>query len=151
MHQNCLICERIAMIQKGSNPYFVRELSTGYVVIGDHQFHRGYTLFLCKIHVAELHELESEFRNRFLREMGVVAEAVWRAFHPAKLNYELLGNSDPHLHWHIFPRYKDDPDPKRPVWLIGKDIRQAEGVKPNEAELDDLKKRLSQVLARLLI
>ncbi len=148
---NCLICERIDFIKKGTNPYFVKELETGYVVIGDHQFYRGYTLLLCKIHANELHELDTLFRQKFLEEMSVVAEAVFRAFRPMKLNYELLGNTDQHLHWHIFPRYENDPDPKRPIWLTGKDIRQAEGVKPNREELDDLKKQLSRCLRKLLI
>ncbi len=31
----CLICDRINMIKAGTNPYFVKELETGYVVIGD--------------------------------------------------------------------------------------------------------------------
>ena len=38
------------MIQNGTNPYFVKELHTGYVVIGDNQHFRGYTLFLYKHH-----------------------------------------------------------------------------------------------------
>ncbi|HIV12129.1 MAG TPA: HIT family protein, partial [Candidatus Pullilachnospira stercoravium] len=42
----CLVCERIAMIKNGENPYFVKELETGYVVIGDHQHFYGYSLFL---------------------------------------------------------------------------------------------------------
>lgn len=42
----CFICERIGMIQKGTNPYFVKELETGYVVIGDHQHFKGYTCFI---------------------------------------------------------------------------------------------------------
>jgi diadenosine tetraphosphate (Ap4A) HIT family hydrolase len=33
------------------------------------------------------------------------------------LNYELLGNQVPHLHWHLFPRYDADPDALKPVWL----------------------------------
>ena len=41
---NCMICERIEWIKAGKNPYFVRELNTGYVVIGDHQRIKGYTL-----------------------------------------------------------------------------------------------------------
>jgi hypothetical protein len=36
---------------------------------------------------------------------------------PHKLNYELLGNQVPHLHWHLFPRYLDDPQRLQPVWL----------------------------------
>lgn len=56
----CLICDRIEMIKAGTNPYFVRELETGYVVLGDHQYFKGYTLFLCKEHKQELFELETE-------------------------------------------------------------------------------------------
>lgn len=41
----CLICQRIELIKAGENPYFVRELETGYVVIGDHLYFEGYTLF----------------------------------------------------------------------------------------------------------
>ena len=33
----CLICERIREITENKNPYFVKEMTTGYVVIGDHQ------------------------------------------------------------------------------------------------------------------
>ena len=57
-----------------------------------------------------------ETRSRFLEEMAIVAEAVFRAFAPRKLNYEMLGNSVAHAHWHIFPRYTDDPNPAWPVW-----------------------------------
>lgn len=44
----CFICDRIKMVNNGTNPYFVKELQTGYVVIGDNQHFKGYTLFLCK-------------------------------------------------------------------------------------------------------
>jgi len=104
----CLVCDRINLIKNGTNPFFVEELKTGYVVMGDHQLFKGYTLFLCKEHKYELHDLESEFRQRYLWEMSVVAEAVFKAFRPKKINYELLGNTDHHMHWHIFPRHKDD-------------------------------------------
>ncbi len=58
---NCMVCERIARIKQGKNPYFVRELETGYVVLGDYQRFKGYTLFLCKEHATELHFLENGF------------------------------------------------------------------------------------------
>ena len=44
----CLICDRIKMIKEDRNPYFVKELKTGYVVIGDHQHFKGYTLFYAR-------------------------------------------------------------------------------------------------------
>lgn len=142
----CEICKRIELIKKGINPYFVKELKTGYVVLGDHQFYRGYTIFLCKTHVPELHELEHDFMMQFLEEMAKTAKAVWNAFHPVKLNYELLGNTDRHLHWHIFPRYKDDPKPKLPVWVIPHDIRHADSQKPTSVQLQELKTALIKYL-----
>ena len=61
----CLICDRIELIKAGENPYFVKELETGYVVIGDHQYFEGYTLFLAKEHVTELHHLHPTVKFRF--------------------------------------------------------------------------------------
>lgn len=149
-HSGCEICKRIKLIQKNKNPYLVKELTTGYVVIGDHQFYRGYTLLLCKRHTTELHKLPVKFKKQFLLEMSLVAEAVFKAFSPEKLNYELLGNSDPHLHWHIFPRYKNDPAPERTIWTIDKSIRNSEATRPSEQELIDLKSKLSRALEKLL-
>lgn len=77
---NCEICRRIKMIEEGTNPYFVAELETGYVVIGDHQYFEGYTLFLSKKHVTELHYLQTDFKRKFLEEMCLVNEAVALAF-----------------------------------------------------------------------
>lgn len=61
----CLICERIELIKKGRNKYFVTELETGYVVIGDHQYFEGYTLFLSNVHKHELHELNRGDKENF--------------------------------------------------------------------------------------
>ena len=105
----CLICDRIEMIKNGTNPYFVKELETGYVVIGDNQHFYGYSLFLYKNHdYTELFQLDMEERTKFMKEMSIVAEAASRAFHPEKMNYELLGMGDAHLHWHLYPRRKGD-------------------------------------------
>jgi len=143
----CLICERIELIKKERNPFFVKELETGYVVLGDHQLFRGYTLFLCKKHIGELHDLDREFRDTFLREMSSVGEAVFHAFSPRKLNYELLGNSDPHLHWHIFPRHKDDSDPTKPVWCTPQQVR--ESVTMSDTELLNARNSLLKHLSML--
>ncbi len=148
---SCLICVRIDLIKNNTNPWFVKELETGYVVLGDHQFFRGYALFLCKEHVFELHELETNFKKQFLEEMSIVAEAVYCAFKPKKLNYELLGNGDPHLHWHIFPRHSDDLLPNKPIWQIDKDLRSAENQKPSPEELEKLKKIFSIELEKILV
>ena len=148
--EDCLICERIAAIRNGTNPYFVRELETGYVVMGDQQRIKGYTLFLCKRHAYELHELDPEYRDKFLHEMALVSEAVYRAFQPDKLNYSLLGvGRGLHMHWHIHPRRQGDTPLPGPVWQLGKELTD-ERYNPSEAELNELKNQLNYALDDLL-
>lgn len=82
---------------------------------------------------------------------SIVAEAVYNAFHPDKLNYELLGvGNAEHMHWHIFPRQKGDTPQQGPVWRIGKAEMNAEKYKPSDQELVELKKILNQELNKLL-
>lgn len=143
----CFICDRIDMIKNKSNPYFVKELETGYVVIGDNQHFRGYTLFLCKEHTTELFYLEDTFKTKFLNEMTLVAEAVSKAFGAVKMNYELLGNGDTHLHWHLFPRVSGDlgehgNNGKGPVWWYPMDKMYSDDNRPTDEELKRMKQKL---------
>ncbi len=146
----CLICDRIDMIKKGTNPYFVTELETGYVVIGDHQHFKGYTLFLCKEHVTELHFLPNDYKLLHLKEMSLVSEAVYHVFKPEKLNIESLGNGDSHLHWHLFPRVTGDTPTKGPVWLLPFEELFGEANRPKAEELERMKHDLRTEIDRLL-
>lgn len=147
----CLICERIEMIKKGTNPYFVMELETGYVVIGDHQHFKGYTLFLCKEHITELHYLSNEVKMKFLEEMSIVAEAVFNVFKPEKMNYELLGNGDAHVHWHLFPRNEGDTPVRGPVWWLPKDEMFDDRNCPSQEELEEMVGALKEEIIKLLM
>lgn len=147
----CLICDRIEQIKNGTNPYFVAELETGYVVLGDHQLIEGYTLFLCKQHTTELFHLDASFRQKYLMEMSAVAEAVSLAFNAEKINYELLGNGDTHLHWHLFPRKSGDLGSygmkgKGPVWWIPPDVFYNDANRPSTEFLEALKDKLKAEL-----
>ena len=146
----CLICERIGQIERGENPYFVCALSTGYVVLGDHQRFEGYTLFLCKRHVTELYQLPWGFRTRFLQEMSLVAEAVAAVYHPEKMNYELLGNGDTHLHWHLFPRVSGDTPQPGPVWWLPREEMWNDAYRPSREQLAERTKQLQEEIERKL-
>lgn len=152
----CLICDRIEMIKNGTNPYFVKELETGYAVIGDFQHFRGYTLFLYKHHgdKTELFHLEPAERAKFMYEMSLVAEAAAKAFGAEKMNYELLGMGDAHLHWHLFPRREGDIGTrgnkgKGPVWCMPFEEMYAECNRPTDEELADMKQKLLTELDKL--
>lgn len=103
-----------------------------------------------KQHSTEIHFLEPEFRKKFLWEMSVVAEAVYHAFQPDKLNYELLGVGNAvHMHWHFFPRRHGDTPNPGPVWRIGSAEMNAEEYRPSEKELEEKKRKLKEALERL--
>lgn len=151
----CLICDRIEMIRENRNPWFVKELETGYVVMGDNQHFRGYTLFLCKEHKTELFHLSPDRKLKFLEEMSLVAEAVANAFGADKMNYELLGNGDTHLHWHLFPRVSGDLENygnngKGPVWWYPREKMYSADNRPTQAQLEGLKAQLAKELDKLL-
>lgn len=146
----CLICERIGQIERGENLYFVCALSTGYVVLGDHQRFQGYTLFLCKRHVTELYQLPWGFRTRFLQEMSLVAEAVAAVYRPEKMNYELLGNGDTHLHWHLFPRVSGDTPQPGPVWWLPREEMWNDAYRPSCEQLAKRTKQLREEIERRL-
>lgn len=151
----CMICERIQMIKSGTNPYFVKELDTGYVVIGDNQHFKGYTLFLLKEHAAELYELSDGIKEKFLLEMTLTAEAAAKAFGAEKMNYECLGNGETHLHWHLFPRVEGDlegfgANGKGPVWWYPREKMYSDDTKPSAAELEKMKHSLRLELEKLI-
>lgn len=151
----CLICDRIEMIKSGTNPYFVKELETGYVVIGDHQHFKGYTLFLCKQHKTELFYLDKEYSSKFMNEMVLVAEAVKNAFGAEKINYECLGQGDAHLHWHISPRRMGDIESYGnkgvgPIWWYPMEKMYDDANRPTEPELKELKDTLLNELNKLI-
>lgn len=87
------------------------------VLLGPWQYYQGYCLVVLRQHASELFQLSRQVRQAYLEEITLSAQALADCFAPRKLNYELLGNQVPHLHCHLFPRYENDPDHLKPVWL----------------------------------
>jgi diadenosine tetraphosphate (Ap4A) HIT family hydrolase len=85
---------------------------------------RGYCLVIWRgRHVAEPTELDDDEADGYWREVLAVARAVEDQYQPYKLNIEMLGNTTPHLHTHIRPRYRHDPAPFGPLPHDGTYIR----------------------------
>ena len=109
----CAICRIVA---DKDNPFRICELAMSVVGLNPNQRFRGYTFVTCKKHVTELYHLPLDERVQFCQEMIEVAAALDEVFHPDKINYELLGNRSPHLHWHLIPRYRNDSLWGHPIW-----------------------------------
>ncbi len=94
-------------------------MMSGWAVIGDVQFLPGYCLLLPDPVVASLNDLNADERVRFLSEMTLIGDALLEVTGASRINYEILGNSEPELHAHIFPRFRDEPADRiqRPAWF----------------------------------
>jgi diadenosine tetraphosphate (Ap4A) HIT family hydrolase len=87
---------------------------------------RGYTLVIWRgRHVVEPYELTEHEASAYWREVLTVARALATHYQPIKMNYQTLGNTVPHLHTHLLPRFVEDPAPGRPFPLLPQDGAEA--------------------------
>jgi len=113
------IAERVARARAGVNDSVVCRVPSGWVVMGDVQFLPGYCMLLADPVVPSLNDLDAPARTAFLADMARVGDAVLAVTGALRINYEILGNVDPELHAHVFPRFAHEPDGQRlkPVWF----------------------------------
>lgn len=117
--------DRIGAALRGENPTVMARLPGSIAVVGDVQWLPGYCVLLSEDpSVQRLSDLAREERLAFLDSMACLGEAVeqvCRELDPAfrRVNLEILGNTDPFLHAHVWPRYDWEPSDivGRPVWL----------------------------------
>lgn len=114
-----LIHRRVDEARRGENPRVIARMGSGWAVMGDAQFLRGYSLLLPDPVVPHLNALEGAARTRFLDDMAALGDAVLKVTGAVRINYEMLGNLEPALHAHVFPRFADEPAELRtkPVWF----------------------------------
>ncbi len=105
--------------------------------------HKGHLEVILLRHEEDLTTLTDDEREAFFDDMIYVAEVLKQVLRPDVVNYQLLGNWVPHLHWHIYPRFRNDPDFGNPMAIPLRD----EPFEPQvlaEAETDALRRELSQ-------
>jgi diadenosine tetraphosphate (Ap4A) HIT family hydrolase len=71
-------------------------------------------------HVAEPTELTAEESPQYWAEVLFVARQLARHYRPAQTNYEIHGNTVPHLHTHVLMRYLNDSPPGKPLPWVNK-------------------------------
>lgn len=76
----------------------------------------GYCIVVWRLgHVAEPTDLDPGQASLYWSEVMAAGRAVRARFSPVKMNYQTLGNTVPHLHTHVIPRYRDDAAPGGPI------------------------------------
>jgi diadenosine tetraphosphate (Ap4A) HIT family hydrolase len=111
----CPMCERLS---QDENPHGARFFAGrwGDAYFGRRPVRPGYAYVIWNgRHVAEPTELDPEELAGFWADVATAARAIEGRFQPLKMNWMALGNSVPHLHVHLVPRYRTDPSPGGPV------------------------------------
>lgn len=98
--------------------HFIADLGLSKAYLHDDQFFTGWTVVVFQRHATELFHLAPTERIQLMEEVNTVAKALAQTYGAKKINYELLGNQLPHIHWHIIPRLTNDPAPLEPVWRV---------------------------------
>ena len=105
----CAICARGVPLD------LLVELPSTWVTAAPEAPLPDYVCVVSKIHVNEPFELRGEARHAFWDDVSTVAEAIQRVTGSPKNNYEIHGNTIPHLHLHLYPRFPGDPYEGTPI------------------------------------
>jgi diadenosine tetraphosphate (Ap4A) HIT family hydrolase len=115
----CPLCADVEL-QENRYSFLVARLTTANLRLSKNQYARGYCVLVHREHATEFDQLSPEKQAAFMRDLVRAGNAIASVFKPIKMNYQLLGNAIPHLHWHIVPRYYGDPAPGRPLNPTGR-------------------------------
>jgi diadenosine tetraphosphate (Ap4A) HIT family hydrolase len=113
------------------------------VVLADEPDYPGFLRVILDAHVKEMTDLPAAEQQALLHVVLATEAALREVMAPDKINLASLGNVVPHLHWHVIPRFADDPHFPNPIW--GERKREAPHVVPA-----DLGTQLAATLSRRL-
>jgi len=141
-----LIADAVAIARRGANDKVIARMASGWAVMGDVQFLPGYCVLLPDPVVPTLNDLNESRRDEYLRDMVRLGDAMLRVTSAERINYEILGNSAPELHAHLFPRYATEPPDLRtgPVWFYDWEAAPPFDPVTHRPLLDALRKALGE-------
>ena len=134
---DCPVCRSV-----GADPA-VAELEVSRLMMDEQAPMRGYAWLAVRRHVIELHDLTDDEGTAFMRDVRRASRAIATVTGAVKMNYEVHGNTVPHLHLHVFPRYPGDPWEGKPI-----DPRMVKEPVYAPGEFERLRERVSAELAR---
>lgn len=101
------------------------------VIRVDEPGYPGFCRVIWNSHVREMSDLDAADRAHCMAVVFGVEQALRKLMHPDKINVASLGNMVAHVHWHVIPRFADDPHFPQPVWgLRQREISEARTVDP---------------------
>jgi diadenosine tetraphosphate (Ap4A) HIT family hydrolase len=103
----------VEQARAGMHHALICRVPSGWVVLCEMQYLSGYCIQLPDPVVPDLNALDLEQRTQYLLDMSMIGDALMEVTGAYRINYAIMGNSDPALHAHIVPRYLTEPEPYR--------------------------------------
>ena len=103
-HPECMYCNHDERLDKLMIE--IGQLSVSTLYLFREQTYRGRVLVALNGHAREIFELPEDTRNSLVADVAKAANAVQQAFNPGKINYGAYGDTMPHVHFHIVPKYE---------------------------------------------
>ncbi|MFP4478699.1 MAG: HIT family protein [Candidatus Izemoplasmatales bacterium] len=112
--QNCPVCNNSPMAEGMDD---IGELDHSFVTVDEKAQGKlyGKCVVISKVHNVHFYDLTDEDMVNFMKDVKRTAKALHIVSGAVKINYEIHGNSSPHLHCHLFPRYLDDDFPGKSI------------------------------------
>jgi diadenosine tetraphosphate (Ap4A) HIT family hydrolase len=88
------------------------------VVYVDEPGYAGYCRVIWNQHIKEMSDLTEADRGHCMRIVFAVEVVLRDLLTPDKINIASLGNFTPHVHWHVIPRFRDDPHFPQAIWGV---------------------------------
>jgi len=107
------ISKQVEAARAGAEPASICQVPSGWVVLCNLQFLRGYCIQMPDPVVPSLNDLTAQARVTYLSDMAVIGDALLEVTGAYRINYAVMGNSDQVLHSHIVPRYFIEPEKLR--------------------------------------
>jgi len=139
-----LIHKRVQLCRDGALDQCIAKMPSGWAVMGDVQFLAGYCLLLPDPVVPDLNAMTMSQRQAFLSDMTRLGDAVLGVTGAVRINYEMLGNLEPALHAHVFPRFNDEVNALKtsPVWFYDWENAPKFNINTHQTLLNKLKNEL---------
>lgn len=84
----------------------VGQMKAGMLYLFKDQAHKGRCVLALSTHKKELFECDEQERNDYCADLAAATKAIKKLWGCTKINLGSFGDTNPHLHFHIVPKYE---------------------------------------------
>lgn len=136
MQANCLLCTT-----EGGELIWQNDFAR--IILADEAGYPGLCRVILNAHRVEMSDLTPSERTQLMNIVWEVERIVRLCLKPHKINLASLGNMVPHVHWHIIPRWENDPHFPAPIWA---ETHRKPIAMATAAQLAQLKQQLMHIV-----